>query len=257
MDLTATAALGSIVGLAMGLGGAGGGSLSVATLALCTGSSLQACAPLALCASGLSSSFGAAASAKRARWGRALLICICSMPAAAAARLASAHLPSLAHQMGFALALGAAFLLGSKSLALTSAASRAPGAEPPRSILGRPAQRLALCAMGALAGCAAGLFGVGGGFVLVPALSRWGGVQPEEIAPTALAAAAATASAALIPALASGLPWPSSTIGTYCLCCACCCALSRMIAPRLPALVQPIAFKCAVGAAALCALASF
>lgn len=48
-------------------------------------------------------------------------------------------------------------------------------------------EALRSAAAGAAAGAANGLFGAGGGMILVPALSRWTGLEGESLFPTSLA----------------------------------------------------------------------
>jgi uncharacterized membrane protein YfcA len=58
--------------------------------------------------------------------------------------------------------------------------------------------------VGLVAGVAGGLFGVGGGVVIVPALVLWFGLDQHRAHATSLAAITAIAGAALIPFLADG-----------------------------------------------------
>lgn len=45
---------------------------------------------------------------------------------------------------------------------------------------------LGLVLAAAAAGCVTGIFGAGGGMVLVPCLTAWGGLEPEEVFPASL-----------------------------------------------------------------------
>ncbi len=58
--------------------------------------------------------------------------------------------------------------------------------------------------VGLVAGIAGGLFGVGGGIVIVPALVLWFGLDQHRAHATSLAAIAAIAAAALVPFVAEG-----------------------------------------------------
>jgi uncharacterized membrane protein YfcA len=58
--------------------------------------------------------------------------------------------------------------------------------------------------VGLIAGIAGGLFGVGGGVVIVPALVVWFGLDQHRAHATSLAAITAIAAAALVPFVADG-----------------------------------------------------
>lgn len=64
---------------------------------------------------------------------------------------------------------------------------------------------------GSCAGAVAGLFGAGGGMVLVPLLAAWGGLKEEEIFPASLSVILPVCLVCLsVTAWISGLPWNDS-----------------------------------------------
>ena len=70
---------------------------------------------------------------------------------------------------------------------------------------------LRAAAVGIVAGTAGGLFGVGGGIVIVPALVLWFGFEQHRAHATSVAAIAAIAGGALIPfAVEGAVEWPAA-----------------------------------------------
>ena len=68
--------------------------------------------------------------------------------------------------------------------------------------------RFALILGAVLAGAVAGLFGAGGGLVLVPILSSFGGLPEEEVFPTSLSIMILVCLICLVSiAMGSSLPW--------------------------------------------------
>lgn len=65
--------------------------------------------------------------------------------------------------------------------------------------------------IGLAAGLTGGLFGVGGGIVIVPGLVLWFGLSQHKAHGTSVAAIVATAGAALVPFAAAGeVDWPAA-----------------------------------------------
>ena len=66
--------------------------------------------------------------------------------------------------------------------------------------------------IGVAAGVAGGLFGVGGGIIIVPGLVLWFGLDQYRAHGTSVAAIAAIAAAALVPfAIEGEVDWPAAT----------------------------------------------
>jgi uncharacterized membrane protein YfcA len=200
--------IGLAVGLVMGITGAGGGVLAVPLLVLALGWDMTRAAPTALLAVGAAAALGAAIGLQQ----RNLRYRAAAFMGVIGALLAPLGV-KLAHALPDA-ALGGAF---AAILAYVSFNSlRAPrgsftqGAHPCmiNPATGRftwtgPCTR-ALAGAGAAAGLLSGLFGVGGGFVLVPVLGRVTDLTMLSIVPTTLASIALISSSSIAMALASG-----------------------------------------------------
>lgn len=209
--------LGLSVGLVMALTGAGGGILAVPLLMFGAGLSLAQAAPMGLLAVGLAAALGAALGLKAGavRYKAAMLMAAAGIllaPAGVwlAGRLDQAWLGGL-----FALVL---FWVAWRSLMQArrgggAAAPDNPGAACMRSESSgrfiwsrRCAQALAIT--GAGAGMLSGLLGVGGGFVIVPALARNTNLDIGSIVPTSLAVIAlVSVSGVASSALAGRISW--------------------------------------------------
>lgn len=189
-----TLLLGSAVGLIMALTGAGGGVLAVPMLVFGLSMSMQQAVPVALLAVGASALLGAVLGLREG---------VVRYRAAAV----MGGLAMLTAPLGVRLAqrLPAPLLLAGSAALLAWTAwrmlhlSRTPGGESgpaARACLVNPqAGRLrwtapcarALMLTGAITGLLSGLLGVGGGFVIVPTLSRHSDLDMRSIAATSLA----------------------------------------------------------------------
>lgn len=206
--------LGAVVGLILALTGAGGGILAVPLLVFGLHLSILQAAPVGLIAVGAASAFGAALGLREGlvRYRAAALIGITGMLLAPlGVRLASV-VPNAPLTVAFALVLGwVAWRMWQRtrqSTGSTSALRAAPAAMP--CVLNPEDGRLiwtlpcawALASIGVLSGLLSGLLGVGGGFVIVPALSRltnvaMGGVLATSLAVIALVSVGGVGAAAL------------------------------------------------------------
>src|SRR5690349_10484589 len=116
--------------------------------------------------------------------------------ASSAWRTIGASVPSTSRRM-------AARLGSERSGSSASASGAATDTRP--MIAGMPRSRtLKLAAIGALAGVFSGLFGVGGGVIMVPLFIAWLGYEEREAAGTSLAAIMVIAGAATIVQLGYG-----------------------------------------------------
>jgi uncharacterized membrane protein YfcA len=200
LDTSLSAALGGIVGLILALTGAGGGILAVPLLVWLLHLPLQTAAPIGLTAVGLASAFGALMGLRdgMVRWRAALLIGAMGMVSAPLGLALAQRLPAKPLLLGFAAIMAR---VGWHSLR----ASRNNGiavveqahADEPHAVCrvnadnGRidwtaPCAR-ALAATGAVSGFLSGLVGVGGGFVIVPALHRHTDLDLRQVQATSLA----------------------------------------------------------------------
>jgi len=207
---------GLVIGLVMALTGAGGGILAVPLLVAATAASLAQAGPVALAAVGLAAAFGAVLGLKAGtvRYRAALLMAGAGMLAAPLGVWGAARLGNRWLGLAFALVL---LLVAARTWrqALQPGQARAPRRVPcvRDAVSGRfawnraCAQALALA--GALAGLLSGLLGVGGGFVLVPALQRHTDLPMACVVPTSLAVIALVSAAGVVASAAAGtLAWP-------------------------------------------------
>jgi len=192
-------ALGGVVGLILALAGAGGGILSVPLLVFGLHLSIVQAAPVGLVAVGIASAIGAVLGLREGlvRYRAAALIGVTGMLLAPlGVRLAGA-LPPAPLTVAFALLLaGVAWrTLQQSRHAARPGAALAPDSQQWPCVLNPDEGRLiwtlpcawALAATGALAGLLSGMLGVGGGFVIVPALGRYTNLATRSVLATSLA----------------------------------------------------------------------
>lgn len=211
--LLLTTLLGAIVGLVLSLTGAGGGVLAVPLLVFGLGLSIQQAAPLSLLAVGGSAALGALMG-----WHQGILR---YRAAALIGTMAMVSAPVgiwLAHQCPQRPLLAAfAVVLAWTARRMWRMASDSPAAagEPPRQQPCRvnPSEgRLrwtapcawVLAATGLVSGLLTGLLGVGGGFVIVPSLTRYTDLDMRSIAATSLAVIALATLSGLLAASGHG-----------------------------------------------------
>ncbi len=209
-----TLALGAAVGLIMALTGAGGGILAVPLLVFGLHVPLQQAAPTALVAVGSAAALAAVLGLREGivRYRAAALMGVCGMASAPVGVWLAARLPAMPLLLGFA---GLLLIVAWRSLRARPGHDAARSAHLPCRI--DPAQgRLrwtgrcagSLGATGFVSGLLSGLFGVGGGFVIIPALQRFSNLDLRSIQATSLTVIAlVSASGATAAYLAAALPW--------------------------------------------------
>ena len=213
--------LGLIVGIILALTGAGGGILAVPLLVFGAQFSLPQAAPIALLAVGVAAALGAALGLKAGivRYKASLLIATVGM------LLAPGGL-WLAHQVDgrWLSVLFALILLFVAFRTYRRARQPEPGAhivDAPNSACVRDAANgrfvwttrcaRALAGSGMVAGLLSGLLGVGGGFVLVPAVQRYTDLDMRSTVATSLAIIALiSASGVIASAVAGTLHWAAA-----------------------------------------------
>ncbi|HEU0231586.1 MAG TPA: sulfite exporter TauE/SafE family protein [Burkholderiaceae bacterium] len=186
--------LGALIGLVMGMTGAGGGILAVPALVAGLGLTMTAAVPISLMAVGVSALVGAldGLSKKIVRYRAAALMAVLGSLMSHAG-IALAHvLPEAVLMTLFALVmLLAAWRMAHKGHGATSVAM----AESTKNCMLNPhtgkLRWTPLCAatlasIGATTGLFAGLLGVGGGFIVVPAFKRFTNVDMHSIVATSL-----------------------------------------------------------------------
>lgn len=260
MELLALAGLGTAAGLLMALTGAGGGALGVPLLVLVMHLPVQQASAMSLLAVGLAGAIGALLGLRDRllRWRAALMLGTAGMLAAPLGVALAQRLPQ-----PLLLAVFATFMLHTAWRMWRSADPEAnrPAPRPVQPACVRPDGELRLrwtprCAwvlgrVGALAGALSGLLGIGGGFVIVPALDRHSNLDLRSIQVTSLGVIALVAAAGVAAAAAHGqlaaveaLPFASGSIAGL--------LLGRRLAPRLsPALLRRGFAILAVAVAAL------
>jgi uncharacterized protein len=188
--------LGILVGVLMGLTGAGGGILSVPLLVFFLGLPIAEAAPIALCAVALSSSIGAILGLKNKilRYKAAGLMAIFGLVLSPIGLWLAPKIPNAPLQILFSL-----ILLYIAIRLLYQARNEIEGIpeehrKPPPCLMNPAVGKLqwtlpcarALMLAGSLAGFLSGLLGVGGGFIIVPALTRYTDLPVKSIVATSL-----------------------------------------------------------------------
>lgn len=213
-QLGLTLALGAAVGVIMALTGAGGGILAVPLLVFGLHLPLQQAAPTGLIAVGTAAALAAVLGLREGivRYRAAGFMSAFGMATAPAGVWLAARLPAVPMLLGFS---GLLLWVAWRSLR----AAPPDDAAPPEHLPCRldPAQgRLrwtgrcarALGATGLTSGLLSGLFGVGGGFVIIPALQQVSNLDLRSIQATSLAVIALVSASGVMAASASGaLPW--------------------------------------------------
>lgn len=203
---------GTAVGLTLGLTGAGGGILAVPALMAATGWPLQQASPIALIAVAAGAALGAWEGFRHrlVRYRAALLMMLAGLPFTSLGVQAARLLPQPLLLGLFALVM----------LVVAARLLRGQGVDEDRPATlcrlhpdtGRfhwtPAVALLFAGIGATTGFLTGLLGVGGGFVIVPALRRFTPLSMHGIVATSLLVVALVGSGSVISALAHGAKLP-------------------------------------------------
>jgi uncharacterized membrane protein YfcA len=223
MDLLAASATGVVIGLSLGLTGGGGSILAVPLLIYVVGLPPAAAAPVSLAAVALTAVVGTlqAARAKLPVWPAAGAFAAGGALAAPAGVALAARIDERFLLLGFAvLALVVGSLMAWRSVRRPDEAAAVRARPAP--VDGGGACRLAddgrlrftapcaavLAAAGLGTGLLSGLFGVGGGFVIVPVLMGVTQMGVHRAVATSLAVLVAIGLGGAVAALARGvLPW--------------------------------------------------
>ncbi|NKF22574.1 sulfite exporter TauE/SafE family protein [Solimonas marina] len=210
------AGLGAIVGAILALTGAGGGILAVPLLVFGLGLSMAQAAPVGLLAVGLAAALGAALGLREGivRYRAAGFIALIGVVFAPAGLWLAHRVPNAPLAFAFA-----ALLLYAMQRMYFKARRELSGdaLQAPRELLpcvvnpvqGRlrwtlPCAR-ALALTGVVSGVLSGLLGVGGGFVIVPALTRYSDLDMKSVVATSLAVIALVSAGSVAAASAGGV----------------------------------------------------
>lgn len=208
--------LGLVVGLILALTGAGGGILAVPLLVFGLHMSMAQAGPIGLLAVGMAAALGAILGLRDGlvRYRAALLIAGSGMLLAPLGLWTASRIDN-----GWLSLLFAVTLLLVAARSLRQAAHRAPRHT---SVHGLPCMRdahkgrfawnarcaRALILSGSAAGMLSGLLGVGGGFVMVPALQRFSNLDMDSVIATSLAVIAlVSVSGVIASAAGGGMAW--------------------------------------------------
>lgn len=197
MDLLVFAAIGAALGLSLGLFGGGGGILAVPLL-VAAGVPADEAGTTSLVVVGIGSVGGLIhhARAGRVDWRRGALFGALGIPAAMAGSTIALRVEDRLQLVGFALVL---LLAG--VLMIRKALRHDPAASPARQLQPWPLVALAALAVGLFTG----FFGIGGGFLVVPALTLVLGMSLHRATATALLVIVINSAAAFLPRAGAAL----------------------------------------------------
>ncbi len=213
--------LGLVVGLILALTGAGGGILAVPLLLFGTGASVAEAGPIGLMAVGMAAALGALLGLRAGivRYRAAVLIAATGMLLSPAGLWVALQIDGRWLAVLFALVLMFVALKtfrqasgkGTATTATTATTAKyvacKRNGESGQFIWTRPCA-VAMTLSGALAGLLSGLLGVGGGFVMVPALQRYTDLPMKLAVATSLAVIALISLMGVVTTAVSGhLDW--------------------------------------------------
>lgn len=210
--MTVAIILGALVGVVMGLTGAGGGILAVPLLVFGLQLTVVQAGPIGLLAVGIAAAMGAIIGLKTGivRYRAALLVAATGILLAPAGVWLGQRLDTRILSVLFAMVL---LWVAYKSFRESKQDGQANsvGAEPP-CIRDMQSGRfvwttkcaIRLAASGSIAGVLSGLLGVGGGFVMVPALQRYTDLAMQSVVATSLAVIALISIAGVATSVSGG-----------------------------------------------------
>ncbi|QWE22973.1 sulfite exporter TauE/SafE family protein [Polynucleobacter sp. AP-Jannik-300A-C4] len=209
-----TAAIGILVGVLMGLTGAGGGILSVPLLVFLLHLPISEAGPIALTAITLSAGVGAiiGLNTKVLRYKAAIFMAAFGLMLSPLGLWLAQRIPNAPLLIAFSGILMYVSIRMLFQVARTISGKVVKTVKPPPCQLNLSIGKLiwtvpcarALMFAGALAGFLSGLLGVGGGFILVPALNKFTDLPMKSIVATSLGVLAIVSAGGAFISLASG-----------------------------------------------------
>ena len=215
LAIASASGLGAAVGFTLALTGAGGGIVAVPLLMFALHLELAQAAPTGLLAVGLAAALGAAIGLRegKVRYRAALLIGGAGMLMAPLGVSLAQHLPNGPLMVAFAVVLAwSALSMYSRSRGTETGPTASRRFEQPPCVRSPSTGRLiwtkpcawALASTGLSSGLLSGLLGVGGGFVIVPALTRYSNLAADGVVSTSLAVIALVSVSGVASAAAHG-----------------------------------------------------
>lgn len=231
--------LGVLIGLVMGLAGAGGGVLAVPALVIGLGWSMQQAAPVALIAVAGGAALGAFEGLRHGlvRYRAAFFMVVCGLPLTPVGIHCAHQWPQRYLQLVFAIVI---LIVASRLIRQTLSSSRT-GAQSKLARIDPDTGRfrwtrttgVLFAVIGAFAGFSSGLLGVGGGFFIVPALRRFTDVSMHGVVATSLMVIALVSSGSVTAALIEGATLPMPATLLFAGATALGMGLGRKLSPRL------------------------
>ncbi|MEO7007284.1 MAG: sulfite exporter TauE/SafE family protein [Terrimesophilobacter sp.] len=219
--------LGALVGLVLGLVGAGGSIIAIPALVLGLGLSLEAAIPASLVVVGISSVIAAVPRARTGvDWRVAGLVGLAGIPAA----WAGTALGRIIDQHFLLLSFSAVMVLAGVRMLADKSSRPGPCAGATRSWRSCAPRAVAV---GILVGTLTGLFGVGGGFLILPALTLLLGIPLRRAVGTSLVIIVLN-SAAGLSAHAVGFEFDWSVLGIFAASAIVASLAAALLAGRLP-----------------------
>ena len=258
--------LGAVVGLILALAGAGGGILAVPLLVFGLHLSILEAAPVGLIAVGAASAFGAVLGLRDGlvRYRAAAVIGITGMLLAPVGVRLARLIPNAPLTVAFSIVLAwVAWRMFNQARRTVAGEAESPHAQSRLPCVLNPNEgRLvwtlpcawALAGTGAVSGVLSGLLGVGGGFVIVPSLSRYTNLAARSIFATSLAVIALVSAGGVAAAAWQGsIAWPIA--GPFAVGAVVALLAGRLMAARLAGARLQQAFAVTSGAVSLLLLA--
>lgn len=212
MTILVALALGAVIGILLGLLGGGGSILAVPGLVYGLGIPLEQAVPMSLLVVGIAAMFGAIPRirAHQVQWRLAGVFAVTGLLGAFAGGAVNRHLPPAITLAGFAMVMIAS---GLRMLSSTDGVGTACRAEGSTVNWRRCTSRAVPAGLGV--GFLTGLFGVGGGFLIIPALVLLLGIEMSVAVGTSLVIVTANSGSGLLAYLGSlSLDWRLAAVFT-------------------------------------------